>query len=298
MRSNRPSQTSSLVTLMRALADAGLTEVSGFQDATALPLLSPLWWLAFHSLRWRARKEGFRQRLLGEKSSGAFDVVALRTRVLDEAWHAAHALPTRQLVLLGAGLDGRAFRLKDVRDTVVFEVDHPATQRQKRARAVGLTSLAERHVLVGVNFETDSLEEALKAAGQSTGAPTFWIWEGVTPYLTRTAQEATLAAIARRSAPGSRLAMTYTEPTQPDMVGTIVRRTGTLVRVFGEPFLGLMRREEAAGLLKASGFHLLEDSGPESWRKRYSRRPEGKTGPLLQRIAVAEVPAVARAADT
>jgi methyltransferase (TIGR00027 family) len=289
MRSSRPSQTSSLVALLRALADAGLTEVSGFKDATALPLLPPLWRVAFEYLRWRGRKDAFRQRLLGEKSSGAFDVVALRTRVLDEAWHAAHALKTRQLVLLGAGLDGRAFRLQDVRDSAVFEVDHPFTQRQKRERARALSFLAQRHVYVPVNFETDSLEEALKAAGQASDVPTFWIWEGVTPYLTHKAQEATLSAIARRSAPGSRLAMTYTEPTKPGTASATVRRTAKMVRWFGEPFLGLLRQKEASALLGASGFRLLEDTGPEAWRKRYARRPEGPAGPLLQRIAVAEV---------
>lgn len=288
MRSNRPSQTSSLVTLLRALADAGLTEVSGFKDATARPLLPPLWRLGFWYVRLRGRSAKFRQRLFGEASSGAYDTVALRTRVLDEAWHAAHALGMRQLVLLGAGLDGRAFRLEDASDSTVYEVDHPSTQRQKRERTRRMTARALRHVFVPVNFETDSLAQALLDAGQRRDVPTFWIWEGVTPYLTRKAQEKTLTAIAECSAPGSRLAMTYTEPAPPETTAPAIRRTAKVVRWLGEPFIGLLSREEAAALLQHAGFRLLEDSGPDTWRRKYSTRPDGPAGPLRQRIAVAE----------
>src|SRR5215470_20393462 len=82
---------------------------------------------------WARRPEG-RQRML-ERARGRMDLVALRTRFFDDAWHTAHAAGTRQLVLLGAGLDGRAFRLDDISDSILFEVDHPSTQSVKRERA-------------------------------------------------------------------------------------------------------------------------------------------------------------------
>jgi methyltransferase (TIGR00027 family) len=291
MRSKRPSGTSSLVTLLRALAHEGLTEVRDFKDPTAFTMLPPLWRLVCQFTLRRARRPGFRQRLFNEKSGGKSDIVPLRTRVLDDAWHDARARGTRQLVLLGAGLDGRAFRLDDIGDSTVFEVDHPSTQRLKRKRARRLTSRAQRHLYVPVDFERDKLVDALAASGHRTDAPTFWIWEGVTAYLTRQAQRATVEAIAERSAPGSRLAMTYVEPAESHQDTRSIVRVAMVVRVFGEPFLGLMTRAEAAELLMRSGFRLLEDSGAPEWRRRYSDNPNPRPDTFPERIVIAEKPA-------
>jgi methyltransferase (TIGR00027 family) len=277
----RASRTAPLVTMVRAVANAGITEVREFSDPTALPLL-PLGWRLVTRLAVRGltRNPQARARVF-EGSKGSFDVIALRTRVFDEAWHAARAAGTRQLVLLGAGLDGRAFRLGDLDDVVVFEVDHPATQAVKRARARGLVAKATKHVYVGVDFERDRLDEALAAAGQDATRPTFWIWEGVTPYLTADAQRATLAAVARRSAPGSGLAVEYIEPGGP---GDDER----LPRLFGEPWIGLQTRAEAAARLAEADFTTIEDTGVPEWRARFSAGPP-RDDKRRHRIAVARL---------
>ena len=275
----RASRTAPLVTMMRALAHAGVTEVRDFSDPTALPLL-PLGWrlIARWTQRALAGKPGTLERFFA-RSRGTFDVVALRTRVLDEAWHAAYAAGTRQLVLLGAGLDGRAFRLDDLSDVAVFEVDHPATQALKRARARALVPRAAKHTYVPVDFEQEDLDVALAMAGQDASHPTFWIWEGVTPYLTVDAQRATLAAVARRSAPGSALAMEYIEPGGHE-------QQERLPRLFGEPWIGLETRVEAAARLTEAGFQTVEDTSMDDWRARFSKGPlrEEQT---RQRIVVA-----------
>jgi methyltransferase (TIGR00027 family) len=217
------------------------------------------------------------------RARGRLDIVPLRTRVIDDAWHHAHAAGTRQLVLLGAGFDGRAFCLDDIGDTTVFEVDHPATQAAKRERARALVPRAENHVYVPVDFERDRLVDAIAAAGQSISAPTFFVWEGVTAYLTAPAQEATLRAIYERSAPGSRLVMTYVVP-------NVNRRFAGLRLLFslvGEPFLGEMTREKAAERLTKAGLRVVEDTDPAEWRRRYARpRADAEVGGA--RIALAE----------
>jgi methyltransferase (TIGR00027 family) len=264
--------------MMRALAHAGVTEVRDFSDPTALPLL-PFGWRLF--ARWSSRLAGQPERLekVFGRASGSIDVVPLRTRVLDEAWHAARAAGTRQLVLLGAGLDGRAFRLDDLADVAVFEVDHPGTQALKRARARALVSRAARHTYVPVDFEREELDVALAAAGQDASRPTFWIWEGVTPYLTADAQRATLAAVARRSVPGSELAMEYIEPGGHE-------EQERLPRLLGEPWIGLETRAEASARVAEAGFTATEDTGMAEWRARFSKGPprEDRT---RQRIVVA-----------
>ena len=288
MRPGRPSGTSSLVTLVRALAHEGLTEVRDFKDPTAFVMLPPAWQLACKVILWRRRNPHFRERTFNARSGGESDLVPLRTRVLDEAWHRAHTDGVGQLVLLGAGLDGRAFRLDDIGDSTVFEVDHPVTQGLKRERSAQLSHRARRHAFVPVDFERDSLAHALEAAGQNRDVPTCWIWEGVTSYLTRQAQRQTLGAIADRSAPGSRLAMTYTEPSGANKSAAGLLRLGLVVRLFGEPFIGLLTRSDVSELLSEVGFRLEEDSGVEDWRRRHTDNPNRAGVMFSQRIALAE----------
>jgi methyltransferase (TIGR00027 family) len=265
--------------MLRALAHAGVTEVRDFSDPTALPLL-PIGWrlIARWAERGLAGKPEKLERLMA-RSRGSFDIVALRTRLLDEAWHAARAAGVRQLVLLGAGLDGRAFRLDDLADVVVFEVDHPATQALKRARAQSLVSRAAKHTYVPVDFERSELDVALMRAGQDASRPTFWIWEGVSPYLTAEAQRATLAVLARRSAPGSGLAMEYIEPGGHEELER-------LPRLLGEPWIGLVTRDEAAARLAEAGFQPVDDTGMAEWRARFSKGPP-REDRSRQRIVVA-----------
>ena len=270
---------------MRALSHEGLTEVRGFSDPTALVFLSSFWrWIYRRTLRSVAGRPDGRQRML-KRARGRMDLIALRTRFFDDAWHAVHAAGTRQLVLLGAGFDGRAFRLDDISDSILFEVDHPTTQAVKRRRARWLSSKAMRHVYVPVDFERDDLRDALAGAGHTTGQRTFWLWEGVTPYLTPEAQIVTMRAVAARSTPGSRLAMTYVEPeASPHRIFDI----RLVVRLFGEPFRGEMTRATAAERLSVAGLRLVEDTGSAEWRRLYANPQANVSDVIRERIAVAE----------
>lgn len=68
--------------------------------------------------------------------------MALRTRAIDDVVVSEALAGSRQLVLLGAGFDARAWRLDALSDVTVFEVDHPATQAEKRAAIQGEPPLA------------------------------------------------------------------------------------------------------------------------------------------------------------
>lgn len=175
-----------------------------------------------------------------------------RTVAIDDAVReAAHP----QLVILGAGLDGRAWRMPELRDVTVFEVDHPDTQRDKRARVSRLTPASGDIRFVPVDFTRDGLDDALAKAGHDGARPTTWLWEGVVMYLTPADVEATLAVVARRSVPGSRLALNYHAPTPMRwIVGFVVRR-------LGEPLRSVFRPAEMAALLVKHGFVVVRDDG-------------------------------------
>jgi methyltransferase (TIGR00027 family) len=184
-------------------------------------------------------------------------MMAVRTSFIDEAVREAAA---PQVVILGAGLDGRAFRMPELRDAVVFEVDHPDTQRYKRARTSALTQTAREVKFVAVDFTRDDLSQALSAAGHDMTRPTTWIWEGVVMYLTPAEVEATLGVVARRSAPSSRLVVVYHAPG-----GLLLHVVGLLLRRLGEPLRSSFREDEMRALLAAHAFEVVRDEGlPEA----------------------------------
>jgi len=250
MKPGRASRTAELVCTGRALAH-GRTAVSKFDDPTAFELLPHA------AQRYVARiRSGEGPRGLRERVETAFRerqslVMVVRTVVIDDAIRAAAA---PQLVILGAGLDGRAWRMPELRDAVVFEVDHPDTQGDKRARVSGLKQAARDVRFVPVDFERDSLDRALRAAGHDPALATTWVWEGVVMYLAPADVEATLAVIQGRSAPGSRLILVYHRP------ALMLRAINLFVARLGEPFRSAYTPEAMRSLLAKYGFELAADA--------------------------------------
>jgi methyltransferase (TIGR00027 family) len=198
-------------------------------------------------------------------SLGLLDHVSLRTAAIDDELRTALARGARQLVLLGAGLDARAYRLHDLNDVDAFEIDHPSTQAAKRSRLEGTEPVARSVTFVGVDFERDSLDERLAASGHDAGRPTAWIWEGVTPYLHVEAIDATLDVIAARSAPSSTLLVTYLTPAlvEVDIPFNLVPRPilRASFTALGEPIESAFEPEELRAKLAIKGFELRSDTG-------------------------------------
>jgi methyltransferase (TIGR00027 family) len=236
----------------RALAHARAT-VARFSDATALALLpADRREEALRAIA-EAPPRTLRERIGRRVLSRLARMMIARTIEIDDAVRSASPTVHSQLVILGAGLDGRAWRMPELRDTVVFEVDHPDTQREKRPRSASLERLAREVRFVSVDFARDSLDAALAAAGHDAAAPTTWIWEGVVMYLTPDEIQATLAVVARRSAPGSVLSVAYhTSAPYRFLVAIWVRRVG-------EPLRSKFTREEMRALLLRHGFSVCRD---------------------------------------
>ena len=105
--------------------------------------------------------------------------IAVRHRFAEDSLAAAVSRGTRQVVVLGAGLDTFAYRNPDP-ETRVFEVDHPATGPWKRERLAEAGIEVPPNVgYVAVDFERDSLAERLAAAGFDAGAPPVGVLGGV-----------------------------------------------------------------------------------------------------------------------
>ncbi len=206
-------------------------------------------------------------------SLGLLDHVSLRTAAIDDELRTALARGARQLVILGAGLDARAYRLHDLHDVTAFEVDHPSTQAAKRSRLGSTEPTARSVTFVGVDFERDSLADRLAGAGHDVEQPTAWIWEGVTPYLRAEAIDATLQVLEARSAAASTLLTTYLTPSLVELALPVEIVPKPILRAsfsaIGEPIESAFEPDELRALLAAKSFELTSDSGSRDWAARF-----------------------------
>jgi len=260
------------------MADAGLSHVPHFRDATARVFLNEK---GKQSLAKQEHAARAGKRSMGlEMARVMADLIALRTAAIDAAVRGAIAGGARQLVILGAGYDGRAWRMPELAGVKVFEVDHPATQGEKRMHLAELPPATGMVNFVSMNFELESLDTVLERAGHDRSSPTCWIWEGVVMYLTRDAMRATLAGIAGRSAPGSTLIVNY---------HTVHRRfiARLIFRLIGEPQISAWSPDEMAGDLRSAGFVVGDDSGMRDWNDRFAHGAARVERGAYMRIAIA-----------
>ena len=281
MKTGRPSRTAQFVALARALADLGLSHVPDFHDPTARVFLSDRGKRSFAKTE-RLLAEGKRSGFTIEGARAMADMLALRTAAIDSAVRQTITSGVRQVVILGAGYDGRAWRLGELEGVKVFEVDHPATQAEKRARVTELPPAKGIVTFVSIDFEREPLDAALERAGHDVSVPTCWIWEGVVMYLTRDAMRSTLASIASRSAAASTLIVNYHAPHRRWFARLIFR-------LIGEPQISAWSPEEMAADLRSVGFVVRDDSSMLDWNSRFARGEAKVERGSYMRIAVARM---------
>jgi methyltransferase (TIGR00027 family) len=141
---------------------------------------------------------------------------AARTKYFDEYFRRAAAAGVRQVVVLAAGLDSRAYRLSWPDGTTLFELDRPQVLNFKRAvlAGQGADPRAERRE-VAVDLRED-WPQALRDNGFDAAKPAAWIAEGLLIYLPADAQEQLFAGIDSLSSPGSHVAVEDGAPLAQD----------------------------------------------------------------------------------
>lgn len=192
--------------------------------------------------------------------------IAMRHAFARDVVADAAASGTRQVVVLGAGLDTTAYQPQPaVPDLRVVEVDHPATQAWK------LEALARAGIeptvtvgYTGVDFETQSWLERLRDDGLDLAAPTVVVWLGVLPYLTGDAIAATLTSVAALG-PGSQLVLDYGEPRGDAAASDLEARVDRA----GEPFRTRLTPAQLAAVVQDSGLTLADDLGVAAAVQRY-----------------------------
>ena len=186
------------------------------------------------------------------------DYLAARTSFFDRTVVSALDRGVRQVVVGAAGYDGRAFRYAKP-GVRWFEVDHPATQRDKLERLERLGIDASHVRFVEADFTRDPVAGRLRAAGLDPDAPSLFLLEGVAVYLEPAVLEDVLRQFRQVAAPGSSLAISVSL-SRPRGDAARARFQAT-VAALGEPARSTFEAAEAEALLARTGWPLAAENG-------------------------------------
>lgn len=153
------------------------------------------------------------------------DYFGARAKFFDAFFPAAFSAGIRQAVIVGSGLDSRAYRLEWAPETVVYEIDQPEVLAFKNVTLGRLGADPKTEVRpVEIDLRQD-WPAALRAAGFNPAEPTAWLAEGLMiGYLPGHTQDRMLEQITALGAPGSRLAADYPRNDSASM-GSLILRT-------------------------------------------------------------------------
>jgi methyltransferase (TIGR00027 family) len=195
-----------------------------------------------------------------------------RTQFIDGEVADAIGRGVEQVVILGAGYDGRALRFGGA-PTRWFEVDFPSTQADKRRRLAALGVSPEDVTYVPIDLMHGDLETALERAGHDATTATLFLAEGLVPYLTLEATATMFEALRARAAPGSVLVVTFFVSPEPhDLLLAWYRARDVFFRAIGEPRHSEYRPDDPEKLYVVTGWRVARSqSGPASRVDRGAR---------------------------
>lgn len=267
-----PDSTAARVALWRALHVEADPPPHVLEDKIGLQLLAP-------DQDWRSRGDMDPQFTRPFRAS-----IVARARFIEDLVVEQAGRGLGQYVILGAGLDSFAQRRPEIASRLkVFEIDQPSPQAWKRQRLIELGfGIPGWLRFVPVDFEAGgSWRDGLAAAGFDDSKPAIVVSTGVSMYLTREANAATLQQVAAL-APGSTLAMTFLLPLEladPEVrPGLEMAERGA--RASGTPFLSFFAPPEILALARASGFgEARHVSAADLTRRYFAGRTDGLRPP-------------------
>ncbi len=266
MKKTKKSTTAQGMAAIRAVESAKPANKRICNDPLARQLISPAYLIL----------ESVINAYVEWRSPGLIGFIACRCRYIDDYLEQCLQKTTEQVVILGAGLDSRAYRLAIFGRAVrIFEVDQPATQKAKLARIKKIFGQVPQYVTyVPVDFNVDTLDKLIDY-GYQASLKTLFVWEGVVAYLTPQAVDATLAWIKINSAPGSSLIFDYIYLSA--FSGKHSREELKLSRLThrftGEPLAYGIHKGEVENFLTRRGFIDIVDASASDLARLYCTGP-------------------------
>jgi methyltransferase (TIGR00027 family) len=261
MRDPAPDHTAERVALWRAIHVESDPPPHVLDDLVGLTLASP-------DEGWRTRPD------MNPQATSRFRAsIIARARFIEDLVAGQAAAGVAQYVILGAGLDTFAQRRPEIASKIrIFEIDQPRMTEWKRRRLTATGYGVPDYLrLVPVDFEAgQSWLDALAASGFDRGKPAIVVSTGVSMYLTREANAATMRQIASL-APGSTLAMTFMCPMEladeEDRPARGWAEAGA--RAAGTPFITFFSPDEIVAFARENGFKAARHVSAAMLNARY-----------------------------
>jgi methyltransferase (TIGR00027 family) len=201
---------------------------------------------------------------------GLYGSQVCRARYIDDVVQGALSGGIRQLVILGAGYDTRAYRLPNIEAVKVFEVDLPHVQDDKKAKLQRhFERLPANVTYVPIDFDTQTLDSVFAGTTFDSSKPAVFVWEGVTQYITEAAVRQTLTFVDK-SAASSVLVFTYV------LKSVIERRSDIpgadkMLDFVGRssPWLFGLEPSEVQSFIQPYHLKLIEDMGNREYQTKY-----------------------------
>lgn len=203
------------------------------------------------------------------------DYVPVRDRFADEVVDELVGAGARQVVVLGAGFDTITYRvLQRHPQCRIFEVDHPATQAEKRQRSKRLAATFGSAIqYVAADFEVDDFRPALIRSGFRPHELSGFIWVGVVYYLHEEAVKLTLSRARDLMADGSQLAFDFWPPSHVDVSNDPqLEARRKYYEKMGESLKFGIEPSELAGFVKPLGFGIARMESINALNQKYVNR--------------------------
>ena len=237
-------------------------------------------------------------------SPGFHEHLISRTRFIDDLIEKSTASKFEQYVILGAGYDSRAHRLKLPPSLKIFEVDQPEVQERKRSKLKGEVPNSKNVTYVPIDFNHQSLKEQLLNAGFIQEKPTIFTFEGVSQYIPKEALNATLNELKDLTQTATAIffisyvnRLLNEDPkacfgngyANAEKKAELIQK---LAAKSGEPWISLYAGKKMEELLAQNGFTVLENKTLADLNSTYFT-PVGRTIPeneifKLEHFVVAE----------
>ena len=235
---------------------------------------------------------------------GMHEHLISRTRYIDDLIEKSTFANIEQYVILGAGYDSRAHRLKLPSKLKIFEVDQSEVQELKRLRLPDNVPNRESITYVDIDFNHQSLKEQLINVGFDQNKSTIFTLEGVSQYISREALDATLKEVADLNPnSNSKIFISYVNKllkedskacfgkgySKPEKAVSFITNSAAKM---GEPWISFYSAEEIESILSQNNFTLIENKTLADLNSKYFT-PVGRTIPenhifKLEHFVIAE----------
>lgn len=278
VRPGEVSWTAEGVTALRAIGALEPDEKIRNPDYLAVKFINPVFW---HYSVYSQSDYATNMKVVGAYRVDTYFLVNARTHKIDQTLQEMASDGLEQVVALGAGFDTRAYRFAEkMPDIRFFELDLPATlHRKKEMVKSAIGHIPDYVAYAPIDFNKETIDEALVRVGYDSAKKTFFVWEGVSMYITEEAVKATLQFIATGSAPGSAVVFDYM------MAGVAAkdwkrypqaRVIATLCALHGEPWIFGFPAPSASPFVQKMGLDVVEDLSGKEMTEKYMTRSDGK----------------------